>query len=110
MAHHRRKKPKEKKGYTWAYRSEPDSEPDPSKNGPIVKKGKKNWVVSGRRCSFRKHLDKKRSIYGKYHTETSAEKAMESMRKQDESWSRMFPNSQYWTHRKYKVEYVGKDK
>ncbi len=109
MAHHKRNKPKEKKGYTWAHRSEPDPEPDPSKSGSVVRKGKKNWIISGVRSRGRRHLDAKRSIYGRYHTEIGATQAMNAMCQQNESRAKMFPPSAgYWTDRKYKVEYVGK--
>jgi hypothetical protein len=110
MAHHKRKKPKKQTQpqENWGHRPEPDPEPEVSKTGPVGKKHKKPWVVSGRRCSFRKHLDEKRSIYGRYRTEVAANQAMESMQKHDDCWNRQFPSSGYWSNRKYKVEYKGK--
>ena len=83
------------------------TEPDPSQSSPVGKKHKKPWIVSGCRSSFHKHLDDKRSIYGRYPTERGAIQAMDHMRKDDARMNKAHPGGP-WFDRKYKVEYLGK--
>lgn len=79
MSNYKRKKPKKQKQEqdNWSHKPELDPEPDPSRSGPVKKKGKRDWVVTGK--SHFRHEGKGRTVYGSYTTKTRATQAMDSM-------------------------------
>jgi hypothetical protein len=108
MSNFRRKKPKDRKIPSWSHKPELDPEPDPSKSGPVKKRKKKDWVVTGMTRSYlRKKEGKKRCVYSRHVTEKQATQAMEAMVRNYACWEKMFPNSTFWSGYDFKVEYKG---